>query len=89
MAVMVKKLRPFNDVEELKAFYESHFGSCETIWLRSINLGICYLVSAYNDTQVYLSGTDKWYTMENLMYDFKFYDKDKVIDCGMYEFIKE
>lgn len=89
MAVMVKKLRPFNDVEELKAFYESHFGSSKTIWLRSINLGICYLVSAYNDTRVYLSGTDKWYTMENLMYDFKFYDKNKVIDCGMYEFIKE
>ena len=89
MAVMVKKLRPFNDVEELKAFYESHFGSSKTIWLRSINLGICYLVSAYNDTRVYLSGTAKWYTMENLMYDFKFYDKNKVIDCGMYEFIKE
>ena len=89
MAVMVKKLRPFNDVEELKAFYESHFGSSKTIWLRSINLGICYMVSAYNDTRVYLSGTDKWYTMENLMYNFKFYDKNKVIDCGMYEFIKE
>ena len=89
MAVMVKKLRPFKDVEELKAFYESHFGSYETIWLRSINLDICYLVSAYNDTRVYLSGTGKWYTMENLMYDFKFYDKNKVIDCGMYEFIKE
>ena len=89
MAVMVKKLRPFNDVEELKAFYESHFGSCENIWLRNINLGICYLVSAYNDTRVYLSGTGKWYTMENLMYDFKFYDKNKDIDCGMYEFIKE
>ena len=89
MAVMVKKLRPFKDVEELKAFYESHFGSYETIWLRSINLDICYLVSAYNDTRVYLSGTGKWYTMENLMYDFKFYDKNKEVDCGMYEFIKE
>lgn len=89
MAVMVKRLRPFVDVEELKAFYESNFGSYETIWLRSINLGICYLVSAYNDTEVYLSGTDRWYTMENLMYDFKCVYKNKVIDCGVYEFIKE
>lgn len=89
MAVMVKRLRPFVDVEELKAFYESNFGSCVTIWLRSINLGICYLVSAYNDTEVYLSGTDRWYTMENLMYDFKCVYKNKVVDCGMYEFIKE
>lgn len=89
MAVMVKRLRPFNDVEELKAFYESNFGSYETIWLRSIKTGIHYAVSAYNETDVYLSGTDRWYTMENLMYDFKCVYKNKVVDCGMYEFIKE
>lgn len=89
MATGIKILRPFNDAEELKAFYESHFGSCEVIWLRSIKTGIHYAVSAYNDMEVYLSGTDRWYTMENLMYDFKFDYKNKVVDCGMYEFIKE
>ena len=89
MATGIKILRPFNDAEELKSFYESYFGSCEVIWLRSIKTGIHYVVSAYNDMEVYLSGTDRWYTMENLMYDFKFEYKNKVADCGMYEFIKE
>lgn len=89
MATGIKILRPFNDVEELKAFYESNFGSCEVIWLRSIKTGIHYAISAYNDMEVYLSGTDRWYTMENLMYDFKFDYKNKSVDCGMYEFIKE
>lgn len=86
---MVKKLRPFKDTEELKAFYESNFGSCGTIWLRSILTGVYYAVTAYNEEEVYLSGTDSWYTMKNLMYDFKFDCKNKSEDCGVYEFIKE
>ena len=89
MAVMVKKLRPFNDVEELKVFYESKFGSYETIWIKNINSGIHCAVSAYNETEVYLSATDRWYTMENLMYDFKFDFGGEETDCGIYEFIKE
>lgn len=86
--IRVKTFRPFNSTKEFVSYYTTISGKKECIWVKNILTGIEYLVTAIdeNNGTVYLSGTERWYTLENLMFDFKFVDGT---ECAIYEWVEE
>lgn len=86
--IKVKTLRPFADTKEFVSYYATLSGGKECIWVKNINSGIKYLVTAIDENggTVYLSVTERWYTLENLMFDFTFADGT---ECGIYEWVEE